>query len=540
MPSTIQQIRQFRNESIPKDSLLGELMPDVCVLNVSHIPSQCGLLSDDELNITENYTATQLVSAIAQGQLTSEQVIKAYLKRAGIAHQLTNCATEFLGEEAVARAKYLDEEFRRRGQVIGPLHGLPISAKDLIAMKGRRTSAGWIKWLDRIAEDDALILKILYNAGAVFYIRTNQPQSLMHLECSNPVYGTTLNPSNRNLSSGGSSGGEGALLSMKGSPLGIGTDIGGSIRSPANSNGIYGFKPTTYRLPLRGVIAEQAGRESIMATIGPLARAREDIILFVKTILDSEPWSRDPSLVPIPWRSITLDSRNFTVAVMWDDNVVHPHPPISRALRETVEQLRRSGIRVIAWEPVDHQKSWDIISALYYCNGAEEERTAMKDGNETALPLTEWILNQPEVTKRSWMEMNELVSNRENYRTQYAQIWNERETSLHCSIDCLLTPAAPSAASLHGTSKWWGYTSVWNLLDYPAVIFPVTTVDLEKDQVELDYQARSALDEENYRLYSSPTAYINAPICLQLVGRRYSDEKLMKCLEIIEQAMGRN
>jgi amidase len=538
--SSIQRVLEIRDESIPKDSLLGNLMPDASILNVSNIPRQCGLLSNDEINITENYTACQLVALMAQGQLTAEQVVKAYLKRAGIAHQLTNCATEFLGTEAIDRAKYLDEEFKRRGGPVGALHGLPISVKDLVSMRGRRNNSGWIKWIDRIDEDDAHILKILYAAGAIFYVRTTQPQTLMHIECDSPIYGTTVNPFNRNLSCGGSSGGEGALLGLKGSVMGIGTDIGGSIRAPAANNGVYGLKPTSFRLPLQGLIVNQLGRESIIAVIGPLARSREDLHLFVKTILDAEPWLREPSLVPIPWRSITLDSNKLTVAIMWDDNVVHPHPPITRALRETVEQLTKSGIRVINWEPIDHQKSWDIISALYFCNGAEEERNMMADVGEQPLPLTEWIQNQPNVKKRNWLEMNELISARENYRTRYAQIWNEREISFKCSIDCLLTPVGPSAAPIHGTAKWWGYTSVWNLLDYPTVVFPVTTVDHIKDPIEVDYKPRNTLDDEHYKLYTSPQAYADAPVGLQVVCRRYNDEKALKCLEIIEQAMGRD
>jgi Asp-tRNA(Asn)/Glu-tRNA(Gln) amidotransferase A subunit family amidase len=188
---------------------------------------------------------------------------------------------------------------------------------------------------------------------------------------------------------------------------------------------------------------------------------------------------------------------------------------------------------------MDHQKSWDLISALYFCNGAEEERALLKDVDEQPLPLTEWILNQPQVKKRSWTEMYELIVERENYRHQYARTWNEREALFNCTIDCLLTPVGPSAAPLHDTAKWWGYTSTWNLLDYPAAVFPVTTVDLIKDQVEMDYKPRNALDEDNYRLYTSPQVYANAPIGLQVVCRRYNDEKVMKCLEIIEQAMGR-
>jgi amidase len=535
----IERILAMRDASIPNDSLLRHQLPDASVLDVSDIPVRCDLLSEKEIEITENYSASQLVQRLAHGQLTAEQVIRAYLKRAGIVHQLTNCATEFLSETAINRAKYLDQEFQRSGKPIGPLHGLPVSLKDYITMRGQRNHAGWLEWIDRMGTDDALIVKILYEAGAVFYVRTTQPQSLMHLECSSPIYGTTVNPFNRTLTCGGSTGGEGALLAMKGSPLGVGTDIGGSIRCPAGNNGVYGLRPTTCRIPKVGLMGAQPGRESIIGVIGPLARTREDMNLFMKTVLDSEPWVRDPSLVPIPWRSITLHCHTFTVAVMWDDGVVHPHPPIIRALRETIKNLEAKQIRVIHWEPIDHQHAWDLISALYYCNGAEEERTLLAIADEQPLSLTEWIMSQPQVKKRSWTEMNELISQREIYRNLYACVWNEREQLVNGPIDCLLTPVGPTVAPQHGTAKWWGYTSVWNLLDYPAVVFPVTQVDLIQDQVEISYQPRNSLDSENYDLYTSPDVYAKAPVSLQVICRRFNDEKLMKCLELIEHAMNR-
>lgn len=535
------QILRERDDSIPKESILQAYqLPESSILDVSDIPIRCGLLSDEEIIITEKYSAVQLVRELADGQLTAEQVLRAYLKRAGIVHQLTNCATEFLSDEAIARARYLDEHFQRSKQPLGPLHGLPISIKDFISMRGRRTHAGYIAWIDRIATDDALIVKILYEAGAIFYVRTTQPQSLMHLECTSTIFGTTVNPYNRKLTSGGSSGGEGPLLALHGSPLGLGTDIGGSIRSPAANNGVYGLRPTTFRIPKSGLMGVQIGRESIVSVIGPLARTREDLELFMKVVIDTEPWLRDPALIPIPWRSIKMNAEIFTVAIMWDDGVVHPHPPINRALRETVEQLRRSHIRVIDWEPIDHLKAWNLTSALYYCNGAEEERKLLNDGNEEALPLTEWIFNQSEVKERSWSDMNALIVQRDCYRQQYVKTWNERENNLQCSIDCLLTPVGPSAAPQHGTAKWWGYTSIWNLLDYPAVVFPVSTVNLVMDQVETNYHPRNIFDEENYHLYTTPALYEKAPISLQVVCRRYCDEKLLQCLAIIEQAIGRN
>ena len=537
---TIEEVRKLRDDSIPRDSILtDDLLPHPSLLDVTNIPRQCGLLSASEIAITEQYTACQLVNLLAQGRLTAEEVTRAYLKRAGIAHQLTNCVSEFLTEEALARAKYLDEEFRKHGRPVGPLHGLPISVKDYISMQGHRTSAGYVTWLNRIAQHDALVLKILSDAGAIFYVRTTQPQTLMHLECSSPIHGTTVNPFNRNLTSGGSSGGEGSLGGLKATPMGIGTDIGGSIRSPAANNAMYGLRPTTLRITKQGIMGIQSGRESILGVVGPLARHRDDIHLFMKIILDTQPWLTDPSLVPIPWRSIALTSDRLTIAVMWDDHVVHPHPPVTRALRETVQHLNNFAIRIVDWQPIDHLTSWHLISALYYCNGAEEERSLLAATNEQLLPLTDWIFNQPHVKKRSWIDMNELISARETYRNRYAQAWNEREASFNCTIDCLLTPVGPSAAPLHGTAKWWGYTSVWNLLDYPAAVFPVTTVDLVKDQVEVDYKPRNALDRENYNLYTSAEVYANAPIGLQVVGRRFDDEKVMRCVELIERAMGK-
>lgn len=132
-------------------------------------------------------------------------------------------------ERALSRAKFLDEYLEQHGVHIGPLHGLPISVKEHIGMKGLGLNAGYIAWWDKSASEDARVLQILYRAGAVFYARTTQPQSLMHLETDSNLYGVTTNPYNTNLSAGGSSGGEGALVGARGSCLGIGTDIGGML-----------------------------------------------------------------------------------------------------------------------------------------------------------------------------------------------------------------------------------------------------------------------------------------------------------------------
>lgn len=132
--------------------------------------------------------------------------------------------------------------------------------KEHIGMKGLGCNGGFISWWHNKSPDDGLILKILREAGCVFFARTTQPQTLMHLETSSNYYGTTINPFNKTLTSGGSSGGEGALLGMRGSCLGLGTDIGGSIRSPAANCGIYSLKPTVKRVPYSGCIDTANGQ----------------------------------------------------------------------------------------------------------------------------------------------------------------------------------------------------------------------------------------------------------------------------------------
>lgn len=145
------------------------------------------------------------------------------------AQEQVNCLTALL-PEALEEAKACDRYLKDTGNTRGPLHGLPISIKEQISLKGHRVNAGFVAWVDNITTEDAHIVKILRGLGAVIFARTSEPQSFMHLETSNNIYGTTIHFRDRKLTAGGSSGGEAALMAMHGSPLGIGGDIGGSIR----------------------------------------------------------------------------------------------------------------------------------------------------------------------------------------------------------------------------------------------------------------------------------------------------------------------
>lgn len=544
---TAKQMQNHRDSTIAAIEPAVPEVPKELPLNVTSLPKE--LLTKREIELTES-TPEYLVNALAVGWITSTEVTKAFLRRAGLAQKLTNCITELLPSRALARAAELDEAFKANGnKPTGPLHGLPISVKEHVGMKGLDLNCGFVSWVGRVADHDALILRLLGNAGAVFYARTTEPQTLMHLETSSNIFGVTVNPFNRSLTSGGSSGGEGALLGMRGSCLGIGTDIGGSIRSPAANNGVYGFRPTSFRLPTEGLMATMLAQEQIIPVIGPLSTSLEGIKRFMKALIDQKPWIYQPSLLPIPWREevdwLPKDEKSKTklkVAVLKDDGVVRPHPPILRALSEMEKKLKGiEGVEVVEWKPYKHDLGWEIIASLYFCDGGAEEIEAIETSGEPWRPLSKFIVTENPYCKHfSIEEVWEWTAKREQYKEKYNELWNNTATGVDMkgaptgAVDVVLCPVGPGAAPPLDSANYWGYTAQWNLLDYPALVFPVTAVSQELDKQDLGYKPRNDSDTFNHHLYI-PENYKDAPVSLQLVGRRYDDEKVIQALEFIQK-----
>ncbi|CAG8272621.1 unnamed protein product [Penicillium salamii] len=534
--SQAQKGRDILTNSIPKQWLVpADRLPPASQKSVVEFPRESGLLSTRELQITD-MTATVLVAEMGKGALTAEDVVTAFLKRAVIGHQLLNFATEFLAEEAISRAKELDEYYRRTGRLVGPLHGVPISVKEHLSMKNRTCNTGYVAWTDKVYTEDALLLQLLSKAGAVFHVRTNQPQSLMHLCCSNNITGTTVNPHNRTLTPGGSSGGEGASMGFRCAPLGIGTDIGGSIRCPAAFCGAYGFRPSSLRNPATGIKVASSGQENIRGVVGPMSsRSIEDLELFQRAVLDQEPWDVETSLMPLPWKNVA-PTRNMTVAIMWDDGCVHPHPPITRALRFARDRLVAAGIKVVDWEPYKHQHGWEVISALYYPDAGVKQRELLAQSGEPARPLTEWALSYSRSKPLTQAETWNLQEQREIYRDEYCGIMKSR------GVDFILSPNYPGVAAVMGESQYWNYTAIWNIVDLPSATFPSgLTVDSKLDVLtenDKRYVPRDDVDEREWRKYQGPERYEGAPIGLQIAGRRFKDEETLAAAKVVEEIIG--
>lgn len=208
---------------------------------------------------------------------------------------------------------------------------------------------------------ESQITSELLSLGAVLYCKTSLPQTLLFGETKNNIIGQTLNPNNQNLSCGGSSGGEGALQALRGSTLGVGTDIGGSVRIPAAFNGIFSLKPTPERVAYRQMANTNPGENTYRSTIGFLSTSLGGLELILRSILSTKPWLNDPAVVPIPFRQEIVDeylSRAkpggtselsgppLKLGVMWTDGVVGPQPPIIRGLHMVVDAVSRAGHKV--------------------------------------------------------------------------------------------------------------------------------------------------------------------------------------------------
>ncbi|KAL2206341.1 amidase [Sarocladium strictum] len=531
----VAKVRATRDASLAKVEPKLEDVPDTLPLNSTTLPEI--VLTAKEREITEKFTVKQLLGGLRDRSFSVEEVTRAFLRRAALAHAATNCLTGLLWDEAIARAKYLDSLPEPKGD----LFGLPISTKEHHGMVGDNivTTASCAAWADK-PHGSNLLYDTLWSQGCVFYARSTQPQTIMHLETESPLYGRTVNPYNRDLTSGGSSGGEAALLGMRASILGVGGDIGGSIRCPAAHVGVYGFKPTLKRIAATGQRGHMIGKEAITSTPGPMTTDREALEIFMKAALSAEPWNIDPSLTMKPWTPYTFE-RPPKIAVQWWDGVVQPHPPITRALNEVADACRKAGMAVVDWdcETLDHRKGWEILSSLYWPDGGEEMMNLLRETGEEILPLTKFIIEeQPSVKSLTQPELWERCAERDAYRTAYARAWNKTSEDDGQEVDVILCPASFGAAPPHGQSRYWGYTANWNILDYPGAVFPVTVVDSVKDIKDVTYTPKNEEDKFVYDMYS-PDKYTDAPVSLQVVGRRQHDEKVLAALAAIEQAMGR-
>ena len=281
--------------------------------------------------------------------------------------------TEIFFDEAIRRAEELDaEQASHPNAPLRPLHGLPISLKDSHKIPGYDSTVGLICFANKPDETYSPLAQLLLDQGAVLYCKTNVPQTMMTADSDNNVFGRTLNPANVNITAGGSSGGEGALIAMRGSILGVGTDIAGSIRIPSLCNGIYGLRPTVGLVPeggQRDVVAP--GTDGIMPVAGPMAISLRSCDLFMKALSTAEAWKYDGSCLHLSRWETRLKHTNLRIGIARDDGMYTPWPPVRRAMEEAAAKLRASGFDPVDLVMPDISEAVSVTYRMFSVDGCE-------------------------------------------------------------------------------------------------------------------------------------------------------------------------
>jgi amidase len=442
-------------------------------------------------------TATELAAAIRERKVSSVEVLEAHLAQIASLNPVLNAVVTLDEEGARRRAQEADTALAR-GEVWGPLHGLPMALKDGHSTAGMRTTAGYPPLADYIPSEDGTVAARLKAAGAIIIGKTNVAQLLMDIQSDNPIFGRTNNPWNRERTSGGSSGGAAAALAVGMTPLEIGSDFAGSIRIPAHFCGIFSLKPTEHRVSLVGHIPdppETPRTNRILWAIGPMTRSIQDLMLALRMI--SGPDNRDPDVPPMPLGEMpTL--RLASLRLAWTPTF--PGVPVAKeiqdALHRLVSELDRLGARVEERLPdVDLVEQAKLRLQL----ATQVLEVFDPDAEGPASTLAEYLtaLHRRDAFIAAW--------------EAFLDEW-----------DALLCPVAMTTAFPHCESgtplhvdgeevNYWrviGHCTPFNLTGQPVVVVPV------------------GLDSQGL------------PIGIQIAGKRWSEERLLAIGSLIAEVAG--
>ncbi|EPY18558.1 amidase [Angomonas deanei] len=526
-------------EEVPKDL-------DEKPFDTIHYLQTTPHISAEEREIT-NLSVTQLAEAIASGKYTAVQVFEAYAHRTVVLNQFTNHVFEFFLDEGLERAKELDAYYQTHKKTVGPLHGVPVSIKEIMRMKGKRHTGAYVSKIDNIPEEDCTTVAILRRLGAVFYVRTNEPTTMMPEEANNNYIGQTRNPNNSILSTGGSSGGEGASVSSRASAIGMGTDITGSIRAPASYCGCCGLRPTSRRVSAEGAMDGEAGQENLLSVFGPLASCVTDIDHLMKHYINlGKPWETDASCVAMPWRAAgekydsAADLSKIRVGILRDDGTVRPHPPISRGIQYVEEKLRAAGVDVVEFPQLLIKEADDIVCTMQRADGGHSQKVLLGESGEPLFPLVRlYLASVCNTAPMSITELRALVVRRDNLRCAYTKFLNENK------IDFIIAPTHAGVAPVGrhdgiAGAYYFQYYSLFNILDFPSLAMPTgLRQDPKVDVPYTNQEYRNELDKLEGQKYI-PELFVNAPISFQLAGRRYHDEDVVAFGKIVEKILQGN
>jgi amidase len=410
-------------------------------------------------------SATALAQAIRTKQVSSEEVVRACLGRIAEVNPRLNAVVQIPAESAIRQAREADHALSL-GEQKGPLHGVPFTLKDSIETRGIISTGGTEGRAHYVPGMDAVVVERLRQAGAIVIGKTNCPEMGWAWEADNLIYGRTNNPYDLAISPGGSSGGESAIIAAAGSPFGLGSDAGGSVRFPAHCTGIASLKPTSGRVPRTGHFPGPGGILDSLWQVGPLARFVEDLCLVLPIISGVD--GQDPAIVPMPLGDPRkVDPRRLRVAFHTDNGIQAPSKEIASAVQKAAAALAEQGFGVEERRPAGIEQTYEIYLGLFTADGgAGLEALLQMAGTTRVHPLMQRVLDLQRAGAKSLAQFSALVGQWDAFRREMLAFLSD--------YDALLCPVCSFAGMEHGATyerlPCFSYTMTANLTGWPAAV----------------------------------------------------------------------
>jgi fatty acid amide hydrolase len=505
-------------------------------------------------------SAGELAYRIRAGEISAQEVVESHIRRIEEVDERLNAVVIRTFDDARARAAEADSALRR-GDALGPLHGVPVTLKEQFRVAGTEVTIGLPGQVGRVYDSDGPLVQKLRQAGSIVLGKTNVPQLLATVEVDSAVYGRANNPWNLDRTPGGSSGGEAAIIAAGGSPLGLGGDLGGSVRVPAHFTGIHALKPTSGRLTNEGVPPHlyATGQEAILAQPGPMARTVADLALAMEVLTAPADRLTVDAVPPVPWRGPAgISLEGLRVGMYTDNRFFSAAPALRRAVEEAAAALEKRGARVEAFEPPDTAEALRIWLGILTAGGAAGMK-ALLDGSkpEQAVkgmlqgaslpnrlrPLVARIMAAQgqehlaflirAVGPRSAADYWDLVDARTAYRAAYVEAMATGGSEGQ-GFDALICPPFALPALTHGTSgdlvAASSYALPFNVTGMPAGTVAATRVqpDEESDRAP----SRDPVDR-TARMVEENSAGL--PVGVQVVGRHWREDVVLAVMAALEQ-----
>ncbi|HSE18903.1 MAG TPA: amidase [Pyrinomonadaceae bacterium] len=431
-------------------------------------------------------------------EVSPVEVVEAHLERIARLNPELN-AIVTLVPDVLERARAAEAAVMR-GETVGPLHGVPLTIKDTIETAGLRTTSGSKMRVDYVPTIDAPAVARLKAAGAIILGKTNAAEMAMDYTADNPVFGRTNHPLNRNLTPGGSSGGEAVAIATYMSPGGIGSDLAGSVRIPAHFCGVCGLKPTTGRVPGELQFPPSIGPYSLGAVIGPLARTAGDLRLLFAA-LSKDPFERE-----------SHDLRGVRVAWYTDDGVAPVTDETARAVAAAARALSDAGLIVEERRPPHVERGNELWLKVFSRASVVQLRGVYKGRESEGGSFVSWRLGSADNTPApaldeyiaGWME-------RDRLREELVE-WMETTPLIIAPVGA--TPAYPHETlkvtvrnTTMGTFRAFSYAQTFSVFNLPVVTVPA--------------------GKSNDGL----------PIGVQIAGPPFAEEMILAAAEIVEAAL---